>query len=54
MPTRQIRAFPEEQPCRHPDHHPSSMIVLPPGVYEHVCAGCKMKLTFTIPRGPSL
>jgi hypothetical protein len=39
--------------CNHPEHNPPSMIVLPPGVYEHTCPGCLQKITFIID-GPHL
>lgn len=36
------------QPCRHPEHEPPSMIVLPPGIYMHTCPGCGREMTFTV------
>lgn len=35
-------------PCRHSEHNPPSMILLSPGIYEHVCPGCGQKSTFTV------
>lgn len=35
--------------CRHPEHNPPGMIVLPPGAYEHECPGCGAKTVFTVP-----
>ncbi len=40
--------------CRHPSHDPPNMIVLEPGVYEHVCPGCKAKKIINIPPKPYL
>jgi hypothetical protein len=42
------------RPCTNPGHYPPNMIVLPPGVYEHVCPGCGQKMTFTVPHGPQV
>ena len=36
------------EPCRHPEHDPPSMIVLPPGKYEHTCPGCGHTVTFDV------
>ncbi len=40
MTIRKIADLPEDDRCRHPSHDPPSMIVLPPGIYEHTCPGC--------------
>jgi hypothetical protein len=34
--------------CRHPEHHPPSMIVLPDGVYEYTCPGCGARQRFIV------
>jgi len=34
--------------CRHPEHNPPSMIVLPPGTYQHECPKCHKTITFNI------
>lgn len=39
--------------CRHREHSPPSMIVLPEGVYEHVCPGCGHVTRFVV-RNPRL
>jgi hypothetical protein len=36
-------------PCSSPDHEFPSMIVLEPGVWEHVCAGCGRRTQVVIP-----
>ena len=46
MPTRKIADLSGQ--CRHPDHNPHSMIVLPDGVYEHVCDGCGKRFVFEV------
>ncbi len=59
MPTKKIRGLPEydkegmrqidmEEICRDPEHNPPSMMVYPPGVYEHTCPRCEEKKTFTV------
>lgn len=60
MPTRKIGDLPEpdksrwvkteERPCFHPEHDPPSMVVRPPGIYEHECPGCGRKITFVVQR----
>lgn len=51
MPTRKIHDFsPSHSSCNHPEHNPPSMIVLPPGLYEHTCPRCGQKQTFTVKR----
>ncbi len=40
--------------CRHPEHSPHSMIVLKPGIYEHVCPGCGHKQNVVVQEGPTL
>ena len=42
------------RPCTHGEHNPPSMIVLPPGVYEHQCPGCGKKQRFTVYGGPTM
>jgi hypothetical protein len=39
-----------EGPCYHREHSPPSMIVLPEGMYEHVCPGCGHVTRFTVQR----
>lgn len=50
MPLRKLGDLHNHQTCRHPDHDPPTMIVLPDGIYEHTCPGCGQKTTFTIQR----
>ena len=49
MPIRKIHDIEPRKVCRHPDHNPPSMIVLKPGVYEHLCPACGKRVVFTIP-----
>lgn len=48
MPLRKIQDLDKSIICRHPEHNPPSMIVLPPGVYEYTCPACGHKTIFTI------
>lgn len=48
MPTRRIGDL--EEPCRHPQHDPPGHMVWKPGVYQHVCPGCRAQQTFTVTR----
>lgn len=48
MPTRKLAELPRAKRCRHPDHLPASMVVRPPGLYEHVCPACGRRITFSI------
>ncbi len=48
MPTKKIADLPRQQYCRHPEHNPPSMIVLPPGIYEHTCPSCGRRVTFRV------
>jgi hypothetical protein len=41
------------QSCRHPEHDPPGMIVLPPGTYEHTCPGCKRVQTIVVSPPPT-
>lgn len=41
-------------PCRHPEHNPPNMIVLPPGLHEHECPSCGAKQRFRVPELPQL
>jgi hypothetical protein len=34
--------------CSHPEHNFPNMIVLPDGIYEHICPGCGAKQVVTI------
>lgn len=48
MPTH-FEDLPREENCRHPEHEPSNMIVIPPGKkMVHVCPACG-KRTEVIP-----
>lgn len=49
---RKIKDLPEPNICHSPDHNPPTMIVLPPGVYEHECSACGKKQVVVIPHGP--
>ncbi len=42
------------RPCRHPGHHPPSMIVLTPGIYEHTCPACQKTQTIIVRPKPSM
>lgn len=46
MPTRKIADPPPL--CRHPEHLPPTLIVFPPGTYEHECPACGNKMIFTV------
>lgn len=46
---RKIADLPKP-PCRHPEHNPPSMIVLEPGVYEHICPACGNRIEFVVNR----
>ncbi len=35
-----------ERPCGHPEHNPPNMMVLKPGICEHICPGCGKKIIF--------
>ena len=52
MPLKKIENEPwpgfRRRECRHPDHDPPTMIVLPTGTYEHICPGCEATSTFTV------
>lgn len=50
MPTRKIANLPERKVCRDPSHDPPSMMLYPPGVYEHECPGCYKKQKFVVGR----
>lgn len=51
MPTRKLYDLP--RPCMSSDHNPPSMMVFPPGVYEHICSACGHRITFTVYPGPT-
>lgn len=34
--------------CQDPEHKPPGMIVLEPGMYEHICPTCGKKIVFTV------
>lgn len=48
MPTRKLADLPRDKICHHPDHNPPSMMVFPPGHYQHVCSGCGHTRNFTV------
>lgn len=48
MPLRKIADLPLPHRCQHPEHDPPKMIVLKPGVYEHICPGCGAKKIVTV------
>lgn len=57
MPTRKLtdtswQGWDSNKPCQDSDHSPATMIVLPPGKYEHVCPGCNHKTLFLVPPPP--
>lgn len=58
MPLRRIdddsNAWTPPHRCRHPEHNPPNMIVLPPGLYEHECPNCHAKQRFRVPEPPML
>lgn len=37
-------------PCQHPEHKFPGMIVLEPGIYEHICPQCGARQIRRIPR----
>lgn len=37
-----------KEPCRHPEHNPPGMIVLPPGLHTYQCPGCGEAHTFRV------
>lgn len=41
---------PYEELCRHSEHNPPTMIVLPPGTWEHECPSCKRRVQFLVRR----
>ena len=45
---RRIDDLDKTEPCRHPEHEPPSMIVLPSGKYEYTCPGCGHTVTFYV------
>lgn len=51
---RKIADLPRTVRCRHPEHNPPNMIVLPPGIYEHECPGCGHKQTVLVDQGPTM
>lgn len=55
MSLRKIRDLPKAwtYPCHHPEHNPPTMIVLQPGVYEHICPRCGASQTFVIGPRPT-
>lgn len=40
--------------CRHPEHNPPSMQLLPPGSYTWRCPACGKKTSFTVSDRPTL
>lgn len=38
------------EPCRHPEHEPPGMIVLPSGAHTWKCPGCGKTITFHVTR----
>lgn len=54
MPIKKIADVTVPEICLDPDHNAPSMIVLPPGVYEHVCPGCGRKQVFRVSPRPTL
>ena len=47
MPTKKIADPPKF--CSNPEPNPPSMMVFPPGTYEHTWPVCGRKMTFTVP-----
>lgn len=45
---KKIGDIPNKSFCSHPEHNFPNMIVLPDGIYEHVCPGCGAKQIVTI------
>lgn len=55
MPTRKLPdTYYGMPPCRHPEHHPATMIVRAPGTYEHTCPGCGNVQIFVVAPKPTL
>jgi hypothetical protein len=48
-----FKPLPPDDRCRHPEHKPPGMIVLPEGVHTYRCPGCGEKTIITI-RRPTL
>jgi hypothetical protein len=48
MPTKKIADFPEMKICQSYDHNPPTMMVYPPGIYEHTCSACGYKTVFSV------
>lgn len=40
---------PLQEPCHHPEHEIPTHLMLQPGIYEHECPGCGLKLTYEMP-----
>ncbi len=45
---KKIRELDKQRICKHPEHNPPGHIVLPPGVYEHTCPACGIRIVFTV------
>lgn len=50
---KKIADFKEINYCLNPSHNPPTMIVLEPGIYEHVCPGCGKKQRVVVPLEPT-
>ena len=48
MPTRKVGEIDRLITCNDPDHDPPSMMVYPPGRYQHVCKFCGRTVFFTV------
>lgn len=54
MPFVGYKPFDEKSKCMHPEHHPPSMIVLPPGVHTYECPSCGLRQKIIIQPPPRL
>lgn len=48
MTTKRIGDLPPSPTCRDPQHEPSNMQALAPGVYSHTCPSCGVECKFTV------
>jgi hypothetical protein len=48
MSIKKIGDLVRKEICDHPEHNIPSLISLPPGIYEHTCPKCSMKIVFTV------
>lgn len=49
MPFIEHEPFKPEEMCHHPDHHPPTMMLLPPGRHVWQCPACGKKTELIVP-----